>query len=203
MKPDLNLENVSAVIFDLDGTLYDKSGLPLHLILADMLHINILKAERKARHVLAGCFFDTEQAYYAALYYKMSCLTKVTETGARNWCEQRYMPNMVRILKKHYRLFSWVEELMKELKGQQIKIAVLSDYGCVKERLEAIGFQLEWADLAIDAPSLGGLKPCREVFEKVLNLLGTTADNTLMVGDRDDTDGAGAAACGMRFVKII
>lgn len=202
MKPDLNLENVSAVIFDLDGTLYDKKGLPLHLILSDMLHINVLKAERKARHDLAGQFFDSEEAYYEALYRRMSRLTKVTEIQARNWCEQRYMPNMVRILSKHYRLFPWVEEMMRELKSKQIKIAVLSDYGYVKERLTAIGFQLEWTDFVIDAPSLGGLKPCKEVFEQVLQRMGTTSENTLMVGDRDDTDGAGARACGMRFVKV-
>ena len=45
----MNNEKISAVIFDLDGTLYDNKRLPLRLILADPLNVLTLAAERKAR----------------------------------------------------------------------------------------------------------------------------------------------------------
>ena len=45
----LDLDGIKAVIFDLDGTLFDKKNLPLNLIMADPLYALVLKNERTAR----------------------------------------------------------------------------------------------------------------------------------------------------------
>ena len=112
------------------------------------------------------------------------------------------MPNMQRILRRHYRVEPWVEGMLADLRQRGVKTAVYSDYGCLRERLEALGFDCAWVDVVADAPNLGGLKPSREAAMKLCSMLGVDPKATLMVGDRDDTDGETARRCGMRFLHV-
>ena len=196
----LPLDNIKAVIFDLDGTLYLKPGLPLRLICADIRHMFILGNERKARAELKGHFFGSADAYYSSLFVRIAEMSHCTPEYAHHWYEELYMPTMQRILHRHYRLEPWVPEVLHDLRSRGIKTAVYSDYGCVRERLEALGFDCRWVDVIADAPSLGGLKPCKESAMRICEKLGVKPEETLLIGDRDDTDGESARRCGMRFV---
>ena len=202
MAPQLPLDGIRAVIFDLDGTLYNKKGLPLRLVLADLPHMFMLGNERKARKELKGQWFGEEAAYYHTLYARVAELSHSSADAAREWYEQRYMPQMQRLLRRHYHVEPWVESMLADLRRDGIKTAVYSDYGCLRERLEALGFDCGWVDIVADAPSLGGLKPCRESTMRLCELLDIKPEETLMVGDRDDTDGESARRCGMKF-KIV
>ncbi len=199
MSIELSLGTAKAVIFDLDGTLYNKKGLPLRLIAADVPHMFMLGNERKARKELMGRWFGDERAYYEALYARVAEMSHSTVDKARRWYEDRYMPQMQRILKRHYHVEPWAEGMMADLRRRGIRTAVYSDYGCLRERLEALGFDCSWVDVVADAPALGGLKPCKESVLSLCKMLGVNPTDTLMVGDRDDTDGESARRCGMRF----
>lgn len=192
------------VVFDFDGTLYDKAGLPFRLVCSDFCHCGLLGAERTIRKHLAGRYFGNEQDYYQELFWQISHKHYRFRTVARvsHWYHHRYMANMVRILSRRYSMFPWVEATVKELRSRGIRIAILSDYGYLPERLRAIGFDPSWADCIADAPSLGGLKPAKQVFEKVLQQMGTAPCQALMVGDRDDTDGEGARRVGMPYINV-
>ena len=198
----LDLEGIKAVVFDVDGTLFDKSRLPLHLVLADPLYMFVLNNERKARKTLSGVYFGDERTYYETLYGKVAILSHLSAKRVKWWYDHRYMPTMIKVLKKHYTLRPWVSELLPALKAQGIKVAVYSDYGCVEERLATLGFKGEWADVVADAPRMGGLKPCKESLLAVCQQLGVAPSETLMVGDKDETDGESARKCGMRFHHI-
>ena len=197
---ELNLDGIKAVIFDLDGTLYLKPGLPLRLICADVRHMFVLGNERKARAELKGQFFGNSDAYYTALFLRVAEMSHCTPEYAHSWYEKHYMPNMQRILQLHYKLEPWVPGVLHDLRSRGIKTAVYSDYGCVRERLEALGFDCNWADVVADAPTLGGLKPCKESALKICTEMGVAPEETLLIGDRDDTDGESARRCGMRFI---
>ena len=88
------------------------------------------------------------------------------------------------------------------LREKGIRIAVFSDYGFVEKKLEAIGFSPKWADYLFDAPEMGGLKPCKNSFLKVCGAMRLHPQDCVMIGDRTDTDGAGAAAAGIPFVLV-
>ena len=189
-----------AVIFDLDGTLYDKRGLVRRLMWSQVCHgrLFMLGHERAVRKALKGRHFDSEEAFYEAFFARFQ-----HPDAARKWYFETYMPDTIAILRRSYHIAPWVAEMLGSLRSDGVKIAVFSDYGCVREKLEALGFDPAWADYLFDAPALGGLKPCRESFEKICHQMGVQPSECLTVGDRDDTDGEGARSVGMPFVKVI
>ena len=189
-----------AVIFDLDGTLYDKSGLAARLVWSQLRRgaLSLLKREREVRKELRGQHFKSEDAFYEAFFARF-----VKPEFARRWYFEQYMPDMVAILRKYYRVAPWVESKILELRANGMKIVVFSDYGCVQQKLEAIGFRLSWADYLFEAPELGGLKPCKESFKKICQEINLPPADCLMVGDRKDTDGKGARSVGMAFHQVV
>ena len=93
-------------------------------------------------------------------------------------------------------------ELIREAKEKGLRLAVYSDYGCVAEKLEALGIAPDMFDLLVAAPELGALKPSEPCARRVLEMLGAQPESTLFVGDRDDKDGASARAVGAKWVII-
>ncbi len=203
MIKELPLDNIECVVFDLDGTLYNKRHLPLRMVLADWRHLGLLRAERAARKQLAGRYFGSADVLYEALFTTMSKSTGKSVKVVQKWYNEVYMPTMVRIIGKYHPLTDFACESLKLFKEKDIRIVVFSDYGFVNEKLAAL--QLSTTDYPLStysAPEMGGFKPCKEAFENLLRTLQVKPENALMVGDRLDTDGAGAASVGMSFYQV-
>lgn len=198
----MDLRSFKHFIFDLDGTLYETRHLPVRLIFGDLRHCLILASERIVRRRLKGRAFPSESAYYDALFEGIARERRITPERARKWYFERYMPQTVAQLKAHYKARSEVKELFDHIHEGGGKIAVISDYGYVREKLDAIGIPEGMVDYEFEAPALGGLKPCTETYRRVLEIMQVPLDQTLMVGDRLDTDGRGAIDSGIEFFYI-
>ena len=199
---DLDLQGIEAVIFDLDGTLYDKTGLARRLASKEFGRLGLLTREQIARHNLRGKYFGSREAFYDAFFNDMAKGNRLIARIARYWYFHDFMPKMVDIIRDEFLLEPWVRDLCWELQKQGIKIAVYSDYGMAEEKLEALDFNAYVADVVASAPDLGGFKPSREPLEQVVKMLGVKAENCLMIGDRLDTDGESAKALNMRFMQV-
>ncbi len=205
---------VKAVIFDLDGTLYDKHCLPRYLVLRNLWALPLLAAERKTRKQLRGQYYGSESAFYDAFFAAMSRGRLFSVRIARRWYFGYYMPSMVQVIAKHCRQNDGVGEWLSVCKERHIAVTVYSDYGCVEEKLHALGLSKEDFAYIVSAPELGGLKPAKECAEQVLEHLQAVvhtqqsthseipAQNCLFVGDRTDTDEASAQAIGARFALV-
>ena len=197
--------DVKAVIFDLDGTLYNFKWLPLRLIWAlpnDFLRI---KADRDVRKKLKDSDFGTPEAYKEEYSKKMSKLLNFKKHDALNWYSNRYMGTMCFLLNRYYSCRPRLAEVFSELHKKGIKIAVFSDYPRVKQRIRALDFSDETISQIsgiYSAEDFGSQKPAIRPFLEIAEHLEVKPENCLVIGDRDDTDGDGARNTNMEFIQI-
>jgi len=193
---------IKAVIFDLDGTLYDNSCLPRYLVLHNIVHLHLLYAERLCRLHISGRYYGGKGATYRELFRRIALTAHTTQEKAAAWYWNKYMPLQVKVLKKHCHAKPWVLPTLNLLRERGITVACFSEYGFVREKLRAIGIEPALFDYIVDAPTAGGCKPCRKAFLYVAKKIDAYPADILMVGDREDTDGAGAEASNMQFLLV-
>lgn len=208
MASRVNTGTFEAVFFDLDGTLYDKRGLSTRMVWTALCRgrlraggprkplkcIRLMALERKVRRLFAG-----RKAGLDDLFAEIAVRAKLSEAAVRAWYYEWYMSEIAYALKNHYSLNEEVMAKARMFKASGCKIAVLSDYDCVREKLGALGGDPAFFDALLDAPSLGGFKPCPDAFLAACASLGADPARCALVGDRRDTDG-GCTAVGMTYI---
>ena len=172
------LNGVQTVVLDLDGTLYDKSGLSRRMVRALWWSLPLMAVDRLAHGGLWRWIVSTR------------------------WHRRVYLPTMVRLIGEGCPRRESVLALVAEAKRKGLQLAIYSDYGCIREKLAVLGIDAKDFDLLISAPELGDLKPSKACAEEVLRRLQAKPETTLFVGDRDEKDGESARAVGAKFLKI-
>jgi HAD superfamily hydrolase (TIGR01549 family) len=174
------------------------------MILADPRDIWVIWAERRARKQLAGRDFGTPEAYYAKFFSIMSEYTGKSAAFIRLWYFEHYIPRFCSVLERFYQPRPGAMELFETLLSASIKLAVYSDYPNAGERLSALGVRSEIFGANLYGPeTFGAQKPAPRPFFAIAENLGVAPDAVLVVGDRDDTDGAGAFAADMSYIRIV
>ena len=202
LTPKLLTFNTELVILDLDGTLYNKRGLSLRMLLNAPCDIRKMQAERQTRASMKGIHMGSKQAFYDAYFLRLAQRLKTSVDSVQHWYEKRYMPLMVQLIGQHQPIGKWVIPFIQQCHNQGIKVVVLSDYDHAEEKLLAIGIDPNLFDWVVSAPALGGLKPAPQLLLQVAQQMGVSADKCLVVGDREDTDGAMASTTGAQFQLI-
>lgn len=196
------LNGVRTVVFDLDGTLYDKRGLAQRMVTRLWWCLPILAAERLARKNMHYVQFESEEEFFDAFFAYMARGHWWNSMIAATWYVDVYMPTMVRLIKKYHKPRPEVLALIKECKSRGLQMAVYSDYGLVIDKLEALGVDPDLFEIKVAAPTFGALKPAEQCTRKLLELLNANPKTTLFVGDRDEKDGESARAVGAKFYLI-
>jgi FMN phosphatase YigB (HAD superfamily) len=194
------LRGIKGIIFDSDGTLFDNPHIALNLVAAYPPDLFRIGNERRTRWRFFGCDYSSPEAYHQAYFTVFGKLCSRSPEHMRNWYFNRYMPRMVRVLKKHYQLRPGVAELFRRFESPYaLRVAVYSDYHFLTERLEVLG-QYSSPRIPLYGPeSFGAQKPAAGPLIRIAANLGIAPEETLVVGDREDTDGLGAFRAGMRF----
>ncbi len=94
-------------------------------------------------------------------------------------------------------VFEVLEAIKKE--GYKIAMIVNGDSAGARNIIEASGLQ-DYFDTIVISEEIGVGKPCQGVFENTLAKLGVKPKNTVMVGNRIDTDILGANRSSMKSV---
>ena len=198
----LSTLNTKLIIFDLDGTLYNKRGLSLRMVLHALLDIRKMQAERATRASMKGMWLGDEKHFHDTYFQRMAARMHCSATAAEQWYNQRYMPLMVKMIGKYQPLNEWVLPFIHDCQHTDIKLVLLSDYGFAKEKLQALGLSPALFDWVISAPELGGLKPAPELMRIITERMGVAPQECLVIGDRDDTDGEMARRTDAQFRKV-
>lgn len=187
------------MLFDLDNTLYEGRGFARHVILGDIRHCFLARRERKARRALAGQDFSTMEALQRALAHLVA--RGGNEQRVFDWYRTRCVQNMAKVLRNHYTARPGAEAAIAKMREQGAMVGVLSDYPLTQERLEALGLG------ALQLPTwsceeLATLKPSPKAFIEVCRQVGVKPEETMVVGDKADTDAAGALSAGCRCLLV-
>ena len=194
------LRNIKGIIFDFDGTLFDVARFPLNLIAANPLDCLHIWQERLVRKSFAGCDYGTSEEYFRAFFEALGKTSYKSPERIRKWYFNRYMPRMIRVLKKHYKPRPGATELLRYFEAPNaLRAAIYSDYPFPKERLEVMGLNPGPAIRLYGSESFGAQKPAVRPFLSIASDMGVSPEEVLVIGDREDTDGLGAFRAGMRF----
>ena len=204
VSPEVNaaLNGIETVIFDLDGTLYDKRGLAARMVRRLWWCLPLLAAERLARRNMHYVQYASAEEFFSVFFETMSRGHWWGPNAAAEWYDHVYLPVMVRMIRKYQKRRPETLAIIEECQRRGLKMAIYSDYGCVVEKLEALQIDPEQFDLLVAAPELGALKPSEPCARRVLELLEANPETTLFVGDRDEKDGESARSVGARFLLI-
>ncbi|EQB14472.1 hypothetical protein L288_01635 [Sphingobium quisquiliarum P25] len=183
------------IVFDMDGTLYDQRSLRwrmARLLMGDAIRtrslaaVRTLSAYRRQRETMgSGMTVD-----FVSEQYRLAgrCPDAVRATVAE-WMERRPLP----LLRRHRT--PGVDGLFAKL-GRRRAVAVFSDYKA-EDKLAALGLS---AHLTVAAEDVGRLKPDPAGLLWLMAQANTTAERTMMIGDRDDRDGEAARRAGVRVL---
>ncbi len=208
----MNVSNVRAVLFDLDGTLYHHSPLRLLMALELCALPVMLGSITQARAVLLAIKrFRSKREELRALGHPLESLDELQYRHAALdvGMEATEMERIVRewMYRRPLKYLKWcrrrgVLPFFAEAQRRGVALGVFSDYP-VHEKLQALGLD-SYVQLALCAtdPEINAFKPHPRGFLRACDQWGLKPDEVLYVGDRPEVDAKGAAAAGMRCLIL-
>ena len=160
MKNNFKISDIKAVAFDIDGTLYRPWKLNLrmsiHFLCHSIFFLHYGIARKELRKLPADKNFVQLQDQIMAKRLKCTeeeahkKLDKIVYTGLKKYFS-------------HIKPCKGVVELIKKLKANGYKIALLSDFP-PEQKGDTWGL-LEYCDVVLGSEDVGALKPAKEAFE--------------------------------------
>ena len=191
---------VKAVAFDLDGTFYPYSRMfSLSLFLALCHPWFFFQFSRVRKEIRSIRPVDNFRILQAELLSKRLAISRDSAKEAIERIIYNRFENLFRFMKP----FPHLRATLEELKGTGYKLAVLSDFP-VKRKLSYLGLDGLW-DYTLSSEETNYLKPNREPFLKIIEMLKVDPGEILFVGDRYHYDVVGARQVGMKtahFTRI-
>jgi len=196
---------IRAVIFDMDGTLYDQGKLRrkiswemLRFLVAHptgLSDLKILWDFRKAREKNASLIdgdIEERQFEWGAKTSKVS-VEKVRQV-VQYWMFTRPLSYLGACC------YPGARDLFSKLNEKKIPIGIFSDYPA-KDKLQALNLEVNIMVSATDV-EVGRLKPDPKGLIVAASKLNTPVNECLFIGDRDDKDGECARRAGMPYLIL-
>jgi putative hydrolase of the HAD superfamily len=104
---------------------------------------------------------------------------------------------------EYIRIDDYAKGVLEKLHGEY-KLGIVSNFAipeCVDKLLEKHGLDVLF-DVVVVSGAVNKRKPSPEIFQKALEKMGVSAENTVFVGDTVDADVIGAKAAGMKVIFI-
>jgi putative hydrolase of the HAD superfamily len=186
---------ITAIGFDIDGTLYPPSALFVRLVPFTAAHIPLMLAFRKTRTVMHDETAEAGNSFYRKQAAVLAGILKIDPVYAETIIEEKIYENWTGLFRK-IKPYPHVGETLYALKDAGYKLGALSDFP-IKKKLVHMGLAGCW-DAEISSESAGALKPAAAGFLALAEKLETPPGNILYVGNSYRFDVEGAAAAGMK-----
>lgn len=200
---DSQYENIKAVIFDVDGTLYFQK--PVRFAMLKALLKYYLPRPWKWRQLYGIYFFRRFRE--TGECRSMSYDEQLYLAGRKAGLAKNELEKMIRYWMFQYPLFLVAkygdEEILSFLHRMQKdgkKIIIYSDYP-PEEKLECLEVEADYIFYP-GANGITGLKPSPESMRHIINTVGVLPESFLYIGDRTDKDGKSAELAGIPFQLV-
>ena len=208
---DTSWDRPKAVLFDLDGTLYDQRVLRRAMLrelarapftkgpLTALRIAKTLRTFRLMREELRG--MTNPDSTFSELQFSrpakaLGLEPEEVEAIVDEWMFQKPL--------RHMEAAAWpqMRSTLDRLRSTGVRLGVYSDYP-PKGKLRALGVD-DLFDAALGATDgdVNAFKPSPKGFLEGSRVLGAEVQDAVYVGDRHDLDAAGAAAAAMRCVIL-
>ena len=185
-------EQIKLVIFDLDGTLYNQKLLRFYMIF-ELLKYTIIKPDLSIFSIIKNYRRIREQVGEEELFdFEHHLIQKTSQvTGLSNekiistismWIENKPLQYL------KFCRYDGLDALFLALKNKGKLIGIFSDYRADK-KMVALGLNADFIVHAGDQ-SVNVLKPHPKGLFFLMNKAGVSSKNTILIGDRNDRDGA-------------
>lgn len=202
---ELDLRHIKLVVFDVDGTLYNQQSLRKAMVLKLIKYylfrplrwydLKIISTFRKEREQLAfGETRNLQEMQFQVCADKLGIDSSRVKEVVEKWIFQQPLP----LLKKN--VFPEIYHFISRLKAANIPVAIWSDYAAA-EKLKAMEVDADLVVAATD-PQVDKFKPDPAGLKFILDHFQCPPENALMIGDRDELDGASARAVGMKYFQV-
>jgi putative hydrolase of the HAD superfamily len=192
------LNNVAAVAFDVDGTLYPNYRFYLRVFPKAFLRLRLLAAfagvRRRIRRegVAEVSFYDLQAKFCAE---KLGAGKKACAAETVKSLISQHIYASWEDMFRGIRLFPWVKECLSSFREHGLKLAVLSDFP-IGKKISNLGLSGLW-DAELSSEEVGALKPHPLPFRRLAEALSLPPDRILYVGNSPAYDIAGAKNAGM------
>jgi phosphoglycolate phosphatase/putative hydrolase of the HAD superfamily len=202
--------SAKALIFDVDGTLYDQErvrrGMFWRLLRAHLGQpiqglstLRALRAYRNAQEFLRICNAggeDVSEAQVKLASELTGIQKKIVASTVSRWMEKEPLDLVARSIRHG------VSEFVQHAKNHGLRLAVFSDYPAAA-KLDAMRLT-PFFDVVVSAqdPEVRRFKPDARGIEVTLRRLNVAKDRVLYIGDRPDVDAAAAFRAGITCVII-
>jgi putative hydrolase of the HAD superfamily len=199
------LPGISAVAFDLDGTLYPNYSLNIRLLPFLFSHWRLLLAFGRARNIIRREQAEnTAQPSSGHGFYERQAQLVAEQLKARKEDIQEKIDRLIyRGWESFFlkiKLFPHVKQILGELKAAGLKLGLLSDFP-PDVKLEYLGLSGIW-DTVLCTESIGALKPAALPFEELAKALSCQPSQILYVGNSARYDVEGAKRAGMKAALL-
>ena len=193
----LNLGEIDAVAFDIDGTLYRNLVFYIRVLPHYLKHWHFFIKFNKVRKILRADkrnekgYNDLFRTQIGFLAKELSCTLPEAEQQLNDIVYEGLRPYFEKINACH-----GAAELIHKLKAAGVKIALLSDFP-PEQKGEIWGIKKD-CDLLLSSELIGALKPSSKPFEKLAEKLEVPADRILYIGNSHKYDIAGPKKLGIK-----
>jgi len=197
-------QDIKGILFDLDGTLYRMKWF-MKPLFAVMLFPDSLMLPRymKIRKEFAGREMGNGERLLQAMAEKLSLQCSKDVQHTVSWIHNRFYKAFDSIMPLLRGSRPGINNTLAGLKKKGYKLAVVSDFAHISQRLAGLGIDHSLFDRLISSEEEGSLKPCHRCLATIADSWNIKPLEMVVIGDRSDTDGGAASNAGMHFIKIF